>query len=145
MEKLCYYQSTSNFWETYKKKWIITKTILKNSIEKCRMVFHDNAVSLFRKTGDQVGYARPFSLQKEKQDEMLHNLTKNRCSEIWNYRRGFLLLTLDNQAWRLKIKSSLRGSHISQRVIPSEKYGQGGRERSSFHIIVWGNVVKDFT
>lgn len=39
----------------------------------------------------------------------------------------------------------MRGSHINQRAITSEKYGHGAGERFLFTVIAGANLLKDFT
>lgn len=67
--------------------------IPKTIIEKCRMVFNDNAVNIFRKTSDQCEYALLSLMQGENQDEKFTLIQKNNCGEIWNHIWSFLLFT----------------------------------------------------
>lgn len=51
--------------------------IPKALVEECGMVFNNNAVILFQKTGDQDAYTLHSLLQKWNQDEVFHNYTEN--------------------------------------------------------------------
>lgn len=120
--------------------------IPKQVVEKCRRKYGDGCTNLFRKTGDQGGYAL-LSLLRHGND-IAEN--KPRTKSLYVVKSGTVIGGYSASKdcigkGNMRIEKIFRGEPLKQRVVATEKYRGTDHDRFSFALIRGTNVDGEFT